>query len=96
MRQCAALEKAWSQTLTQISDSVRIDVTGQLDWSLKDSTGDPSVGQPEALSLASFSRKLPEDLHAAGVHHLGKEGGWGRHYTVSGTQRGEHMDLKKK
>lgn len=76
-----------AHTLTQISDGVGIDVTGQLDWPLKESAGDPAVGQPEALSLASFTGELPEDLHTAGVHHLGKEGGRGRHCTESGDRK---------
>lgn len=35
---------------------------------------DPAVEESEALSLASFTGELPEDLHAARVHYLGKEG----------------------
>lgn len=64
-----------------------IDVTGQLDWSLENSMGDPAVGQPEALSLASLTGELPEDLHSAGVHHLGEERGRGRHWTESGDRK---------
>lgn len=61
--------------LTHLRDGVGIDVTGQLDWPLESSVWDPAVGQPEALSLAGFTGELPEDLHGAGVHHLGEEGG---------------------
>ncbi len=73
--------------LTQHRDGMGIDVAGQLDWSLEDSVGDPAVGQPEALSLASLTGELPEDLHRAGVHHLGEERGRGRYWTESTHRR---------
>lgn len=73
--------------LTQLRDGVGIDVTGQLNRSLEDSVWDPAVGQPEALSLASLTGELPEDLHSAGVHHLREERGRGRHWTESGDRK---------
>lgn len=55
-----------------------IDVIRQLDGFLEIGLGDFAVGQPEAFNLASFTRKLPEDLHRTAVHHLGevRRRGW--------------------
>lgn len=72
-----------THTLTQVSDSVGICVTGELDGPLEVTVGDLAVGQPEALSLARLTGELPQDLHGAGVHHLGEESGSSGHWTES-------------
>lgn len=79
-------------TLTQISDDVGIDVTGQLNLPLEGGVGDPAVGQSEALSSASFTGELPEDLHTAGVQHLSEE--CGRSWHCTDTQRGTRSFLQ--
>lgn len=66
--------------LTQIRDGVGVNVTVELNGPLEVGMGDPAIGQPEAFSLASLVGKLPEDLHGAGVHHLGEEGGCSWHW----------------
>lgn len=70
-------------------DGVGVDVTWQLDGPLEVSVGDPAVGQPKTLSLASLARELPKDLHRAGVHHLGEEGGRGRNWRDSTNREGQ-------
>jgi len=65
---------------------VGVDVTGQLDGPLEVGEGDPAVGQPEALGPARLTGELPEHLHGAGVHHLGEEGGRGRHWRQKETE----------
>lgn len=76
-----------THTLTQVRDSVGICVTEELDGPLEVTVGDLAVGQPEALSLACLTGELPQDLHCAGVHHLGEEGGSSGHWMGSRGQK---------